>query len=123
MVPFFCEKRFSRQNIYMPANHGFRIRYLRESKRSSQFQLEVDAKLAPGMLSRIENNKVNPTKETLWRLAKALHLSLTECIYLFGLAGLLPSLTNQSEHSAAADLERCVDDFLPAQHQTFGQTD
>lgn len=123
MVPFFVEIVTSSQTIYMPANHGYRIRYLRELRSTSQFQLEVNAKLAPGMLSRIENGKVNPTKETMWRVAKALNLALNECVYLFGLGALINHSTDLPGAVVAGGLGRYADDFLIDPHQMFDRTD
>jgi transcriptional regulator with XRE-family HTH domain len=69
----------------MEINYGKRLKQIRHYKDISQFKLEVAAELAPGMLSRIENGKVNPTKETLLRLALAMGLTFWETVSLFGL--------------------------------------
>lgn len=103
----------------MPIDLGYRIRILRELRNTSQFQLEIDAKLAPGMLSRIENGKVNPTKETLWRVAQALKLALPECIYLFGLESVSSKTKGRRRQKVVAGLKRYVGGFLPDQHQMF----
>lgn len=98
---------------------GYRIRILRELRNVSQFQLEIDAKLAPGMLSRIENGRVSPTKETLWRISLALKLSMPECIYLFGLESVSTKPKGRKEQQVVAGLRRYVGGFLPDQHQMF----
>lgn len=47
--------------------------------------LELKIEASPGSICRIEYGKVNPTKETLFAIAKALELSETETAYLFGI--------------------------------------
>ena len=74
---------------------GKRLRYVRFRKQQSQFNLEADAGLAPGSISRIENNHVNPSKETLYKIASSLGLDLKESIYLFGLDKLCKDSSKQ----------------------------
>jgi transcriptional regulator with XRE-family HTH domain len=62
-----------------------RLRKLRLRKRWSQLKLETMVGMSPGTVSRIENKKTNPSKETLLRVAQVMELSLQECIYLFGI--------------------------------------
>ncbi|MDQ7020494.1 MAG: helix-turn-helix transcriptional regulator [Candidatus Dojkabacteria bacterium] len=54
-------------------------------KRSGLSQLELEMRIdgSPGMISRIENGKVNPTKETLLTVAKELDLKAIETANLF----------------------------------------
>lgn len=65
--------------------YGTRIKKFRELKKLSQFELEAKAKLAFGSISRIENGNVNPTKESLFKIAYALQLTKQEVIELFGI--------------------------------------
>ncbi len=55
--------------------------------------LEVMADLSMGSLSRMENNHINPTKETLFRIAKVLKLTPEETIDLFCISENLQSTT------------------------------
>ena len=55
---------------------GEKVKFYRLSKGLSQLALEIDAGLSEGNISRIENNTVNPTKETLLRIAEVLKLSI-----------------------------------------------
>ena len=62
---------------------GEKIRFFRKRNGFSQLKLEIEAELSPGMISRIENNVKNPTKETLGKIAIALKLNYYEISYLF----------------------------------------
>jgi transcriptional regulator with XRE-family HTH domain len=50
----------------------------------SQFDLEMELEASPGSISRIENGKVNPTKETLVKITEILKLSDREKSYTYG---------------------------------------
>lgn len=63
---------------------GERIKNFRVTKGISQFELEVAIDASSGVLSRIESGKINPTKETIWKIAKALKLSLEDEMRLLG---------------------------------------
>ena|SRR3990172_1797236 len=63
---------------------GKKIRYFRERVRLSQFDLEMELDASPGSISRIENGRVNPTKETLVKIAASLKLNDRESSYLYG---------------------------------------
>lgn len=63
---------------------GSKLRYFRKRAKMSQMQLENEIGAAAGSLSRIENNEVNPTKETLQNISKFLNLKPTEIGYLLG---------------------------------------
>lgn len=71
-------------------NYGKRLKKLRKAKNVSQLELEMAAKMSPGVVSRIENGKISPTKETLFKIAQALELDLPQTLHLFGLDMLLP---------------------------------
>ena len=62
---------------------GQKIKYYRTRAGVSQLELENIIKASPGSLSRIENNIVNPTKETLCEIASALKLNPLERADLF----------------------------------------
>ena len=64
---------------------GTKIRGYRISKGITQLDLEIGTKLAHGVISRIENNRTNPSKETIIRIAKELELQNQEIAELFGL--------------------------------------
>lgn len=73
----------------MPQIYGERIKTLRQSRGFSQLDIEMHCALAPGSISRLENSKTNPTKETLYRIALALKLSQQETIQLFAIDYIL----------------------------------
>lgn len=51
----------------------------------SQLDLEMTINSSPGSISRIENGKINPTKETLHKIADALCLNCFERAELLGI--------------------------------------
>lgn len=63
---------------------GNKIRVFRKLKGFSQLDLELAIGASTGSLSRIENNDINPTKETVMRLAEVLNLTILEYEYLIG---------------------------------------
>lgn len=63
---------------------GQKLKNFRKLANLSQAILELEADLAPGSLSRIENDQINPTKETIQRLAECLSLNHWESSYLSG---------------------------------------
>lgn len=62
---------------------GQKIKYFRTREGMSQFDLENNIGLAAGVVSRIENDQTNPTKETLLNIARQLKLSPFEIMYIF----------------------------------------
>lgn len=64
---------------------GSRIQYFRKRADLSQFDLENEIGGSQGMLSRIENGSINPTKETLYKIADVLKLHYREFDYLMGM--------------------------------------
>ena len=62
---------------------GDKLQKFRKQAKLSQFQLELEVGISPGSISRIENYLINPTKETLLKIADYLNLSLDEKIELF----------------------------------------
>ena len=63
---------------------GNKIRVFRKLKGFSQLDLELSIGASTGTISRIENNDINPTKETIHRIAKVLKLNNIELEYLIG---------------------------------------
>ncbi len=70
---------------------GRRLKHLRKQRELSQLELESATSSSPGSISRIENGKVNPTRETLESISNALQLNEREKKYVFGVSNLLPS--------------------------------
>jgi transcriptional regulator with XRE-family HTH domain len=64
---------------------GRRLRTIREQKGFTQQQLELELDASFGHISKIESGKVNPSKETILRIADILGLSQSERIILLGL--------------------------------------
>lgn len=62
---------------------GQKIYKFRKRVGLSQFDLELEIDAASGSISRVENDLVNPTKETLRKIAKALDLAKFEEASLF----------------------------------------
>ncbi len=63
---------------------GNKIRVFRKLKGFSQLELELATGTSTGTLSRIENSDINPTKETVMRIAEVLNLTILEYEYLIG---------------------------------------
>ncbi len=64
---------------------GEKIKFFRIRTGKSQLDLEFNTGMSPGCISRIENNLVNPTKETLFAISKALELTPDEQAHLLGI--------------------------------------
>ncbi len=64
---------------------GKKIKQFRKRAGLSQLSLELAIEASPGSLSRIENGKVNPTKETIIDIARVLELETREIASLFGI--------------------------------------
>ena len=63
-------------------NIGKNIRDLRTAKCLSQFQLNVDAELSKNQIGRIERGERNVKITTLYKIAKALNVNISEIINL-----------------------------------------
>lgn len=59
-----------------------KVRFFRRRAGYSQLNLEAEADLSEGSISRIENENRNPTKETLAKIAKVLELDAKETAFL-----------------------------------------
>ncbi len=62
---------------------GEKIRFFRLRSEMSQLELEANAELSPGTISKFENSVINPTKETLFKIGEVLNLDSKELAYLF----------------------------------------
>lgn len=65
---------------------GTKIKSYRKSMNLSQLELETEIAASPGSVSRIEADKVHPTKETINRISQALQLNKEQIIKLFDIA-------------------------------------
>jgi transcriptional regulator with XRE-family HTH domain len=63
---------------------GQKLRNFRKRSGLSQLELEAEVGASSGTISRIENGEVNPTKETILRIASTLKLTNHELDYLIG---------------------------------------
>jgi len=70
---------------------GRKLYAFREDRKISQTKVEVETGLSFGTISRIENNVINPTKETLNRISSFLRLDSSEFNYLIGFNSVYPS--------------------------------
>lgn len=61
---------------------GEKICFFRKRRKMSQFELEIEAKLSSGTISKLENNRKTATNKTLLRIAKVLELDIKETAYL-----------------------------------------
>ncbi|MBN2100806.1 helix-turn-helix domain-containing protein [Candidatus Dojkabacteria bacterium] len=64
---------------------GEKIKAFRNDVGVSQLDLELAIGTSPGCISRIENGRVNPTKETIIDISKALKLETPQIASLFGI--------------------------------------
>jgi len=64
------------------ASLGRKIKYFRNRAGLSQFALELGIDTSSGTISRIENDEVNPTKETIIKISKILELTHNQFSYL-----------------------------------------
>jgi transcriptional regulator with XRE-family HTH domain len=64
---------------------GEKVKYYRKLRNLSQLDIELETNLSTGTISRIENNQVNPTKETIFAIAKTLQLTKIDVAYLLGI--------------------------------------
>lgn len=63
---------------------GTRLKYFRNRCGLSQLEAEVLTGLSAGVISRIENNIINPTKESVLKIAEVFKLNEEEIDYLIG---------------------------------------
>ena len=67
-----------KQSNILLTNLGLRIRKIRQEKGISQASLSFSCDMEKSNVSRIESGKTNPTYLILYRISKALGLSLSE---------------------------------------------
>lgn len=67
-----------------PKTIGKRLRFFRKRAGMSQLELETSIGASAGMVSRIENGSVNPTKESVLSIAKELKMNEREIDYVIG---------------------------------------
>ncbi len=97
---------------------GNKIRVFRRLKGLSQLDLEVLIGASSGVISRIESNVTNPTKETLDKISRALKLNSLEYSYLNGNISKPPNIREIEEarsilrpyYRQLKTLSYCVDD-------------
>lgn len=90
---------------------GEKIRNFRKRAGLSQLDLEVLTNVSPGTISRIENGQVNPTKETLVKIAQALELGRVAVGELFGIEisdSLEPILTVNYQVFKSLELDQVL---------------
>lgn len=63
---------------------GLRIKELRNAKKLSQEALSFSAGMHPAYLSKIERGEKCPTIDTLYKIAKAFNISLSELVDISG---------------------------------------
>lgn len=85
---------------------GEKIRSFRKRAGMSQLDLEVAIDASNGSISRIESGEVNPTKETLLKIANELKLVTFESAVLFGLniSDLAEIVNTSAKVSSSLDL-------------------
>jgi transcriptional regulator with XRE-family HTH domain len=64
---------------------GQKIKQFRTRAGMTQLELELAIEASQGSISRVENNQINPTKETLLKIIDTLNLNTREAASLFGL--------------------------------------
>ena len=64
---------------------GDLIRKYRTDRKISQMTAELELELSPGSLSRIENEVINPNKETIIKIAQYLNIPTFEVAQTIGL--------------------------------------
>jgi transcriptional regulator with XRE-family HTH domain len=89
---------------------GQKIKKYRNRVKLTQLELELAINSAHGSISRIENDSVKPTKETLSKIAKALKLKSNEVADLLGLKILTPEelILAINEISSSLDLNNTL---------------
>ena len=71
---------------------GSKLKKYRKIRRLSQMDVELGIESAFGSISRIESGRVNPTKETIEKIAKLLAFTDRELDYLIGPTSVPPTI-------------------------------
>jgi transcriptional regulator with XRE-family HTH domain len=82
-----------------PPAVGVRLQEIRKAKRLSLDELSKRAGVSKSMLSEVERNQANPTVAVLWRLARALDISLADFLSEGLVEKPAPALTLVPSHS------------------------
>jgi transcriptional regulator with XRE-family HTH domain len=90
-------------------NIGNKIRIFRKRAGMSQLDLEVAIDASNGMISRIETGDVNPTKETIFKIAEALKLNGIETAELFGIKTISIQPTAETLNENHPDLSKILE--------------
>jgi transcriptional regulator with XRE-family HTH domain len=69
----------------MGLSFGSKLRFYRNKRKISQFQLELETGCAFGVMSRFENNKVIPNLQTINKISSALKLTDKEFLDIWKL--------------------------------------
>lgn len=64
---------------------GQKLKYFRKRAGLSQLDLGTEAHMAEGSVSRMENGLINPSKETIFKIADLLKLNPRELDYITGI--------------------------------------
>ncbi|GAA3930603.1 helix-turn-helix domain-containing protein [Litoribacillus peritrichatus] len=81
----------SKVKVKMPdLNFPKHLRYWRGLSKLSQMELALACDLSPKHLNQLENNKANPTRQTVLNLAKTLNLSFKNTNGMLTAAGFTP---------------------------------
>ncbi len=71
-------------DMHQPPDIGPNIMNLRKQKNMSMDSLSKRSGVSKSMLSQIEQEKTNPTVVTVWKIARALDVSVEELLYTNG---------------------------------------
>jgi len=93
---------------------GRKIYVLREERKLSQSKLEVEAGLSFGTISRIENGVINPTKETIIKIAQNLNLNESEFGYLLNLRSLYYPNDSEIKDCINTTEQSIITNYYPA---------
>jgi transcriptional regulator with XRE-family HTH domain len=101
----------------MTDNLGQKIKKYRTRAGMSQMDLGLAIDASAGSVSRIEGGKVNPSKETLSRIARELCYNAYEIAHLYGITGdvafqTLQIINSFTRHIDANDAMQCVVDEI-----------
>lgn len=110
---------------------GKRIQTLRESLKLTQEEFAEIVGVSPNSMSRIERGKQHPTLSTLWKIAKALHVSVDYLLdgmdspQMQKALTLLGEVGNQLAHCTPKQLHYVSKILLPALllHDDLGHFD
>jgi transcriptional regulator with XRE-family HTH domain len=86
---------------------GEKVKYFRSRTGINQMDLELAIEASSGTISRMEQDLVNPTKETLLKISAKLKLSPLEEAYLLGTILIQP--TNDEINDAIAQFQKLLD--------------